>query len=892
MSNLRSVAVIFSCISLFLTIFSAVSVSGQEISVPDSTRIDTLKQETDTLYQGTDTLALDSLALDSLGTPADTTQQEQTDGLKAVVTIVAQDSQFTDILNNTIHLYKEAKIKYEGFELAADYIRINNNTNEIFASGVHDHNNKYVGRPIVIFPNETPKAVDSLRYNFDTANGITFGIFTEVDGGFIQASRVRKNQYDEMSLYHGMYSTCNLPEPHTHFGIHISKGIVTENQIISGPAYLVMEGVPLKFITIPFGFFPKPNKRASGLLFPTFGEEFNRGFFMRDLGWYLAFNDYWDSEIRGTLYSKGSWETSLNTRYRVNYKFNGGFNFRYANTKNGVEGTDQYQSRRDFNVTWNHTQLQEANPGTTFSANVNFGTSSFARNTAASGSYNYNEVTNNSMNSSISYGRTFLDGKINFTSSLRHSQDMVNETVSLDLPTFSLSVASFNPFDSKDRVGEQKWYQRINVSYSLRGDNILNAKETGLFSKETLSQFQHGFQHSIPVSLSLNVLKYFQFNSSVNYSEGWHFQTYRQRLENTPGGFEVLRDTVNGFTRSYDYSVSSGLSTKIYGMYPKIGNIQAMRHVITPSFNLNYRPDFSDPQYGFYRRFIDAQGEETLYSIFQGSRYGSPGAGRSMGIGFSIDNNLEAKILSKKDTTDGGIKKVPILQGLTFSGNYNFVADSFKLSNINFSGRTALFNQKINLNFNGTFDPYAFDSQAGRRVNRYMIKDGKLARLTNFGLSFDYSFNPDANKSRQDGLDSLDNQKANMTPEQQQQLARISSDPNAFVDFNIPWNLAGSFSFQYANPGPQKRITATLNIHGDFSLTPKWKVQFNSGYDFRQKEVSLTRFSIYRDLHCWDMSFGWVPFGRYQSYNVTIRAKASILQDLKLTKRNDTFAGF
>ena len=376
LSNLRSVAVIFSCISLFLTIFPAVSVSGQEISLPDSTRIDTLSQETDTL------------ALDSLDAVPDTTQQEPNDGLKAVVTIVAQDSQFTDIRNNIIHLYKEAKIKYEGFELAADYIRINNNTNEIFASGVYDHNNKYVGRPIVIFPNETPKAVDSLRYNFDTANGITFGIFTEVDGGFIQASRVRKNQYNEMSLYHGMYSTCNLPEPHTHFGIQISKGIVTENQIISGPAYLVMEGVPLRFITIPFGFFPKPNKRSSGFLFPTFGEEFNRGFYMRDIGWYLAFNDYWDSEIRGTLYSKGSWETSLQTRYRVNYKFNGGLNFRYANTKNGVEGTDQYRSTKDFNVKWNHTQLQEANPGTTFSTTVNIGTSSYTKNTYAGAHYN------------------------------------------------------------------------------------------------------------------------------------------------------------------------------------------------------------------------------------------------------------------------------------------------------------------------------------------------------------------------------------------------------------------------------------------------------------------------------------------------------------------------
>ncbi|SFC63741.1 hypothetical protein SAMN05421747_1176 [Parapedobacter composti] len=890
MSNLKSVAAFFSYILLIITAFPAFSVYGQEIPRADTTR-STL---TDSLVMDSltaDSLTADSLVTDSLAADKDTVRRAD-DGLNAVVSIVAADSQVTLLKTNMVYLYGEAKIKYEDFELAADYIEIDQNTNEVFARGRYDNNGRYIGRPVVIFPNESPKVVDSLRYDFETKNGNAFGIFTEVDGGFIQASKIRKNVYNEMSLFHGMYSTCNLPQPHTHFGIHISKGIVTENQIIAGPAYLVMENVPLQFVAIPFGFFPKPDKRASGFLFPTFGEEFSRGFFMRDIGWYLAFNDYWDSEIRGTMYSKGSYEASILSNYRVNYKFDGGFNIRYANTKNGVEGTSQYRSTKDFNVTWNHSQRQEANPGTTFSANVNFGTSSYFQNTAAGATYNYEQLTRNNMSSSISYGKTFADGKVNFTSSLSHRQDMTRNEVFLELPTFSLNVSSFNPFDSKDRVGEQKWYQRITMGYSLQGRNSVTAQEAGLFSRETLEKFQNGFQHQIPINLSLNVMKYFQFNTSVSYTERWYLQSYRRRLDNTPGGFEEVRDTVPGFNRAYDYSMSTGLSTKIYGMYPKMGKIQAMRHVITPSVNFNYRPDFSDPLYGFYRSFVNAQGRESIYSIFEGGIFGSPGSGRSMGIGFSVDNNIEAKVISKKDTTDGGIKKIPILQGLTFSGNYNFVADSFKLSNINFSGRTALFNQKININFNGTFDPYSFDTQLGRRVNRFALQDGQLARLTNFGLSFDYSFNPQANQNRQQGLDSLDNQRASMTPEQQQALARISRDPNAFVDFNIPWNLAGSFSFQYSNLGVRSNITATLNIHGDFSLTPKWKVQFNSGYDFRQKEISLTRFSIYRDLHCWDMSFGWVPFGRFQSYNVTIRAKASILQDLKLTKRNDNFGGF
>jgi lipopolysaccharide assembly outer membrane protein LptD (OstA) len=655
----------------------------------------------------------------------------------------------------------------------------------------------------------------------------------------------------------------------------------------------VVMGVPMP-VAFPFAFFPKPDKRASGFLFPSFGEDYTRGFSMRDIGWYLAFNDYWDSEIRGSLYSKGSWEASINTRYTVNYKFNGGFNIRYANTKTGTEGTSNYGSNKDFNVTWNHTQRQEANPGTSFSASVNFGTSSFFQNTGTGSTQNtYENLARNRMGSSISYGKVFADGKVNLTASLTHNQDMATRSIQMSLPNISLNVSSFNPFDSKDRVGEQKWYQRINVGYSFQAQNSVSTIDTLLFKPGGFKKFQNGFQHNIPISLSLNAFKYFQFNTSVNYTERWYLQSTRQSIDNTAAGYKQRIDTVQGFNRAYDYSVSTGLSTKVYGNYfPKIGNLKQIRHVVTPSINLNYRPDFSDPRYGFYQHYNDQYGNRNVYSIFSQGVYGSPSAGKSAGIGFSIDNNIEAKVKSKSDTTDGGMKKIPILQGLTFSGNYNFVADSLKLSPITFSGRTAFFDQKMNVNFNGTFDPYSVNEN-GVRVNRYAIKDGSLARLTNFGLSFDYSLNPKAAKSRNNNIDSLRKEMsgAGMTPEQAQALARISSDPNAFVDFNIPWNLAASFSFNMAKSfnsstrRMQSQITSTLNLHGDFSVTPKWKVTFQSGYDFKQKEVVMTSFNIYRDLHCWDMSFGWMPFGRFRSYNVTIRAKASILQDLKLTKR-------
>lgn len=829
-------------------------------------------------------------------TGQDTVVMKDSSGLETTVSIVANDSSWNEVSKNILHLFKGAKVKYQGFELAADYIRLDRNTNVLFASGVIDHNNKYVGRPVVVMPGEAPIAVDSLLYNYKSQIPKTFGVMTEVDGAFIQAREVRKNIYDETSLYSGLYSTCNLPYPHTHFGIHISKGVITQKQIIAGPSYLVVENIPLKFLAIPFGFFPKQDKKSSGFLFPSFGEDAARGFSMRDLGWYLTFNDYWDTEFRGNLYSKGSWEASMRTQYIVNYKFNGNFALRYGSTITGVEGTENYGRNKDFNITWNHTQRQEANPGTSFTASVNFGTSSYFRNTAANGSYDYNQLTNNRMNSSISYGKVFADGKVNFTSSLRHDQNLATGDVSLELPQFSLNVSTFNPFDSKDRVGEQKWYQRITVGYSMQGRNFVSTKDTILFNGNFLNQFTNGFQHNIPVSLSLNVLKYFQFNTSMNYTERWYLQSVEKRLLNEINGYSTVRDTVQGFKRAYDYSVSSGLSTKVYGNFNKpIGKIQAMRHVMTPSINVNYRPDFAAPRYGYYRDFVDHNGAYSRYSIFENGIYGSPSQGRSFGIGFSVDNTLEAKIRDDKDTTGTGIKKIPILQGLSFSGNYNAVADSMKLSPISFSGRTALFDQKVNINFNGTFDPYSYDKFSGQRIDRYMVKDGKLARLTNFGLSFDYSFNPNASKSRNNNIDSLKNSMPNMTDEQAQALARISTDPNAFVDFNIPWNLSGSFSFNYSSIFDTERremkpnITSTVNLHGDFNVTPKWKVQFNTGFDFVRMESSMSQINIYRDLHCWDMSVGWVPFGRFKSFNVTIRAKASILQDLKLTKRTSHF---
>jgi len=806
------------------------------------------------------------------------------------VTYSAEDSTFFDMKNNIVFLYGKARVKYEDFEIEADFIRLDQKNNSIFAKGrLNPINKRYIGKPLVVQGAEPPLSTDSLFFNYKTKKGKSYGVFTDVEGGFLQAQQFKKNQYDEGFFRRGIYSTCNLPHP--HFGIHISRGIATDKQIITGPAYLVIEDVPLP-LGVPFGFFPKPNKRSGGLLFPTFGED-TRGFFMRDLGYYLGLNDYWDLSTRGTLFSKGSYELGTAARYRKNYKFDGGLNFRFASTKNGVEGTPSFKKpNKDFNLTWNHSQSPLANPGTTFSASVNAGTGSYLQNTGAAGTYNPTEIARNTLSSSISYGKVFANGLFNFSSSLSHSQDIEQQTVFLDLPRFSLNMSTINPFDSKDRAGEQKWYQRLTVGYSMQGSNSINTKEYELFEKETLKDFRNGIQHDIPINLSLNILKYFQFNSGMQYSEKWYLQTINRRLDPVASGFAPVTDTIQGFSRVYDYNLNTGLATKLYGKYNfKKGNLMALRHIITPSVNFNYRPDFGSDRFGYFRNIEgDTSKVSGRYSIYDNAVFGSPSAGKVAGIGFSFDNNIEAKVRSTADSSKNSVN-IPILQSLTFSGNYNFAAENFKLSTIGFSGRTAFFKEKIGINFFGTLDPYQLDKD-GNRIDAFTLKSGSPARLTNFGLSTDFSFNSNAAKNRNENLKEIDKTKQSLSTRQQDELNAISRDPNAFVDFKIPWNVSASYSFNYSKNGLQSNISNTLNVFGDFNVTPKWKVQYTSGYDFQTNKLSLTQFSIYRDLHCWDLSFRWSPIGAFKFYSVDLRVKASILQDLKLSKRRDFYNNF
>ncbi len=825
-------------------------------------------------------------------TKVDTVDQKIT-SIDSKVKYTAEDSIRFDRAKNIVYLYGKARIIYNDFELDADYIRLDQDRNLVFAKGCLDpKTNRYRGRPIFKQGKESPVTTDSLTFNFKTHKGKSYGTYTSEDQGYLHAQQFKKNEYGEGFFTNGVYTTCNSPHP--HFGIHITRGIVGEKQIAAGPLYLEIEDVPTP-LGLPFGFFPKTNKRTSGLLLPTPTDDATRGFFLKDLGYYFSISDYWDLVLKSSFYTKGSYMTNAIARYEKRYKYTGNLTLNYAVTFDPtvVEGTSKDRPTKDFKIQWTHSQRPEANPGTTFSASVDAGTGSYSQNTAAGGTYNYGQITQNTLASSISYGKTM--GLFNFSSALRHNQDIQKHTVNLTLPEANLRMSTIYPLAKVGPVGGQEWYQKINMSYTVDGKNLINTTDTTLFKAGVFKQFQNGIQHSVPIGLSLNILKFFQLTPNIQYNEKWYLQTIRQRYVGGASPKTVI-DTVPGFARAYTYSFSTGLSTKLYGMVNfKKGRLVALRHVATPSVSFNYNPDFGSDQFGYYRNVenapANAQGQLPRYSIFQNGVYGSPSTGKVASIGFSLDNNIEAKKRSKvkQDSTTSTSKpifdKIWILQSLTFSGNYNFAVDSFQLSTISFAARNSFFKQKIGLNLNGTLDPYQINEK-GNRINQYTLKNGQLGRLTSLGLSVDLNLKSGTRKKKdaKNMVPSLQN----MNPQQAEELERINRDLNAFVDFNIPWNLTARYSLQYSKTGLRSNITTnSLNFNGDLSVTPKWKVTFNSGYDFIGHKLVPPQLSIYRDLHCWDLSFSWIPTGPYRSYSVDLKVKASVLQDLKLSKRRN-----
>lgn len=807
-------------------------------------------------------------AADTAG--ADTVIRLKERPLKSPVKYSARDSIRFDITMKQVYLYGAAEVTYEKIRLKADYIRIDQANFTLYAEGLPDSTGKIRGTPVFEDDGQVYQS-DYISYNFKTKKGKIRQVTTSEGEGFLIGEEVKKNEQDEFFVKNGKYTTCNLPDP--HFYIAITKAKKQENKIISGPAYLVVEDVPLP-LAVPFGFFPARNNRSSGILFPEIGEDQSLGFFLRNGGYYFGLNDYIDVALRGTIFSKGSFGMDVQNRYNVRYKYNGNFSVKYSERKFGEPETPAFEKQKDFFVTWIHTQDSKARPGSRFNASVKAGSSSYLRNN----SYNFRDVTNNNLHSTISYNKSWAGTPFNLDASLGHSQNTQTRDVYVALPKVAFNMSRINPLDSKKRVGSPRWYQQIGVRYTLEASNEINSPDSLLFERSALDRFNNGIRHTIPVSTSFSILKHVTVTPSVNYSERWYFRSIRKAAI----GQTIIVDTIQGFETAREYSTSANMQTRVYGMYNiNRWGIVALRHVLNPSMSFTYRPDFGKPSLGYYRTLEVDTGIFQTYSIFEGSVYGTPQRNESGVIGFGVGNNLEMKVRTKNDTADV-IKKVKLLESLSISGSYNLMADSLNFSRFVVNARTTLF-EKVGVDLNGNFDPYIqVEDSLGRvfTLDRFELNEnGRLARLTNASVSLNTNLNAEAFKRRP----------AAPAGYTQDELDYINRNYVAFVDFNIPWQLNMSFNINYSRPSNVSVITKSLNFNGDVNVTKKWKIGFDSGYDFELEKPTFTSLNIYRDLHCWDLAIRWIPFGSYQSYSVDLKVKASVLQDLKLSRRREYY---
>ncbi len=815
--------------------------------------------------------------------------------LEAVITYSAADSIIPDFENQKMYLYKKAVINYQNIELKADYIMLDLVKKEVYAEGLPDSTGAIVGTPVFKEGNDEFES-KTMRYNFETQKGIITDVKTTQGDGFVHSDLTKKISKDEFVLRKGKYTTCDAEHPHFYLRMTKAK-VISNKKIITGPAYMVLEDFPIYFPMIPFGYFPNSTTYTSGILIPTYGEEQTRGFFLREGGYYWAANEHFDLALRGDIYSKGSWATNVRSNYKVRYKYNGSFNFSYNLNKYSEKPLPDASITRGFSLAWTHSQDSKANPNRTFSASVNLSTSTYDKeNSYANTATSIQNYLQTQKSSSISYSQKFENSPFNLSLNLRHSQNSRDTTISLSIPELTFNMSKINPFKVKNRIGPVRWYEKISFSYSGSIKNsISNVKESELKNKSILRDWQNGWRHSIPISLpSFNLLKYINLSPSFNYSERWYTSYINKRYDpnNTyasPRADHLATDTVYSFRRNYDYSYSLSTSTNIYGMYTMRNpnsRIKAIRHKITPTASFSYTPDFGQKKFGFWGTYIDGTGKTQYYNHFVNGVFGSAGMGESGAISFSLNNNLEAKVLETTDSIASKdakpkYKKVKIID-ITSSTSYNMIADSFKLSTIALSARTTI--KGISVNMGGTLNPYMVNEK-GRVLDEYVWNHkngfGKLGRLTNANMSFGMNFESKKEKTTAEG----DKQK-------KVEEKPVKNDEIEYVDFKMPWSFRFDYSFYYSNsyvPNSSGKIKPTinqsLNFSGRLSLTDKWQMDMNTNFDVQAMKFSFTTVNITRTLHCFNMSFNFVPFGDRKSYSFTLSASSSMLRDLKISKQ-------
>lgn len=903
-----------------------------------------------------DTLPTSFATNDSVNTPVvlhdsaairsanDTIPPKKKDAIDARVAYTSQDSMI--ITGKGIaHMYGSGKVNYKALELTAEYIRVCMDSSTLFASGVLDTiDNEWIGQPVFTDANDSYESKE-ITYNLKTQKGKIRHVVTEQGEGYLIADETKKMEDNTLMLHGGKYTTCD-DHDHPHFYLQMTKGKVQpKKNVVFGPAYLVVGEVPLP-LAVPFGFFPFTDSYSSGIIMPNFGDDYTRGMYLQGLGYYFAINDYVDLELTGDIYTRGTWAVSARSQYAKRYKFRGNVGINYRWDVTGEKDMPDYNVAKNLSVQWTHSQDSKANPYNNFSASVNFKTAGYNRSNINS-YYDVQANAENTTSSTVNYTQRFPDSPWSLSASLSITQTNKDSTLQVSLPNINVSMSRIYPFKKKVRVGKEKWYEKISLQYSGSFYNSIRCKEDYFLKSNFIRDWQNGLKHSLNSSASFMLFKYISITPSVSFNDRMFFQRVDQSWDEE--NYEVRKDTVSGFYNVYNFNASVSLSTKLYGFYIPYrkwfgDKVDRFRHVLTPSLSFNYNPDFSNPMwakryggfYGTYDRMIttrDAAGnlvpkldenglpifEEVTYSRFREA----PGRGSAASLSFSLGNNLEMKLRNDKDTTGKEPYKVySIIDNLSISGGYNFIADSMNWQNFSVNLRIKIPKVNYTINLSGQFDPYMYTTTAGGshvRCNELYWNHGRFPHFLGTSTSFSYTFNNEVvkrwfdrsdkktNTPPEDGTDNLSNPEGlnnldnidNIEPKDKKHKEKDQPTDDGYLFAEIPWNLSVSYSLRYGagNEWDEKRnypkmeFRHNLSFSASIGLGKGWKASTSLSYDVNAKKLAYSSINVSRDLHCWSMSASFVPFGPFKSYTFHIGVNASMLKDLKYDKSSADATG-
>ena len=816
---------------------------------------------------------------------------EKKSAIEAQIDRSCNDSTIQDFKNNKIYYYGGAVIKYDDIEIEADYVEFDFEKHSVFAKGMPDSTGKIAGRPVFTQAGQKYYS-DEMSFNFDTKKGIIRKVFTEENQNYLHGDKIKKMDDGKINIQSGSFTTCSNRD-HPHFEFHFNKAIVIpDDKIVAKMLYVKIEETPIP-IAIPFALIPNAKGQRSGIIIPSFGQSANRGYYFENGGYYWAINNHMDLQVIGDIYTRGSWALKPTFRYVNRYKYSGTLDASYAINKVGVEGSADYTESTDFKIRWVHKQDAKARPKSSFSADVYIVSNNFNKYNAISTT----EYLSNTFQSSIAYQTNFAN-KLYLTVNGSHSQNTLTHQMTVTLPEITLTMNRIYPLKNVGKAGKKHWYSELNLSYSTNAKNYISMADSLFFKDGWLDHMQNGMQHRVPINLPIKLFKHFTWTTSVNLTDKMYLQRYEKDwVWDTIGSGHVATDTINQFSNVFTYDMSSNITTKLYGMLTfKRGPIRAIRHVLTPTVGFSYNPDYSSSFWNYYSSYIDGNGKEQKYSYYQGSIYGAPPGQRSGRITFSLSNNLEIKVPSRKDTITG-LKKVVLIENLTFSGNYDIAKDSLNWSYLSISGRTTLF-KNFSIQYSSVWDPYVLDSTGTKQLNKFEWDvNGRLFRKNSVAWNFSASYSINNNTfSKKDKNKNKEEKPLIDSPNaSEQEMADIRNNPDDYVDWSTTWSLSLSYNLRLTNNlsyinyilHDNRSTVQTLGLRGEISLSPKWKLSAQTGWDFESHKISYTSVTVYRDLHCWEMRFNVIPYGSYKSWNFQINVKASALQDLKLTKKKD-----